>query len=140
MRSDQMRELGGVGVLERVLVLGAADAIFDGEILQRLEEALNAVDLRDPGLQAADDVGGAGFAGFAVAQVDLDAAAVERHVGAVDADKGGDAFDVGILEDDAGELLLAGGHGAEGDGLGASVMPRRTPVSCTGKKPLGTMM
>ena len=39
-------------------------------------------------------------------QVDLDAAAVQRGVGAVDADEGGEAFDRGILQDDLGECLL----------------------------------
>ena len=40
-------------------------------------------------------------------EVDLDAAGVERGVGAVDADEGGDVVDGRILQHDVDELLLA---------------------------------
>ena len=50
-------------------------------------------------------------------EVDLDAAAVERGVGAVDADEGREALHVGILQDDVGELLLALRHAGEGNCL-----------------------
>ena len=51
-------EFVGVGVFHGVLVLGAADAVIDGEILQRLQVALNAGDLGKFGLQALDDGAG----------------------------------------------------------------------------------
>ena len=62
-----------------------------------------------------------------------------RGVGAVDADERGQARDVRVLQNDLGQLLLALGHGGEGDGLRRLGDARgSTPVSCTGKKPLGT--
>ena len=51
-------ELFGVHVFEAVLKLGAADAVFDGEILNGLHEERNAVHLGKFGLEAANDVGG----------------------------------------------------------------------------------
>ena len=50
-------------------------------------------------------------------------AAVERHVGAVDADERGEAIDVLVLQNRAGQRLLALGHRGEGDVCGASVKP-----------------
>ena len=50
-------------------------------------------------------------------EVDQQAAAVERRVGAVDADEGGQAVDVGILEDGGGQRLLPLRHGGVGDAL-----------------------
>ena len=52
-------QLGWVGIFERVLEFGAADAVFDGQVLQRLQEELDAFDVGQLGLQAADDLGGA---------------------------------------------------------------------------------
>ena len=59
-RLAQVRKFFGVGIFERVLVLRPADAVFDGEILHRLHVKRDAFDLRQFGLQAADDVAGAG--------------------------------------------------------------------------------
>jgi hypothetical protein len=71
-------------------------------------------------------------------QVDQEAAAVERRVGAVDADERAQALDVRILEDRGGERLLALRPWPRRRSIcGASEMPWITPVSCTGKKPLG---
>ncbi len=106
-----------VGVFDRVLVLRAGDAVFDREILQRLKVGLDAFDLREPRLQALNDLHGGVGALFAVLQIDLDAAAVQRGVRAVDADKRGDAFDVRVLQDRARQHLLAVAHGGERDGL-----------------------
>ena len=47
-------EFSGVWIFEGVLELGAADAVFNGEVLQRLEEELDAIDVGDLGLQAAN--------------------------------------------------------------------------------------
>ena len=38
-------ELVGVGILERVLVLGAADAVVDGDVLHRLHIEMNTLNL-----------------------------------------------------------------------------------------------
>ncbi len=112
-------EFGGVGIFERVLELGAADAVFDGEVLQRLKEELNAVDVGDLGLQALNDFGCGDFAHIERLEGDLDAAGVERGVGAVDADEGGDVVDRRVLQDDVDELLLAQGHVGEADRFAA---------------------
>ena len=37
-------QLDRVRIFQRVLELGAADAVFDGEVLERLEKELNALD------------------------------------------------------------------------------------------------
>ena len=70
-----------------------------------------------PGLQAADDLGGGASRCVERLEVDLDAAGVQRGVGAVDADEGGEAFNGRVLQDDVDQLLLALGHGGEADGL-----------------------
>ena len=71
------------------------------------------------GLQAANDVAGADIALRQRLQIDLDAAAVERGVGAVDADEGRQALDGGILQNHVGERLLAVRHGGKGNVLRA---------------------
>ena len=58
-------------------------------------------------LQAADDLAGAGIALFERLQIDLDAAAVQRGVGAVHADERGQAFHRRIFQDDVCQRLLA---------------------------------
>jgi hypothetical protein len=74
------RQLARVGVLERVLVLRAADAGRDGEVLHRLEVEVHALDAGELRLEAADDVGRRQLPLGERLQVDEDAAAVERDV------------------------------------------------------------
>ena len=85
-------------------------------------------------------VGDVGFAPIVRFQVDQDTAAVERRVGAVDADERGQAFDIRILEDCARQRLLRSAMAAKETDCGASEMPWMTPVSCTGKNPFGMTM
>ena len=75
-------------------------------------------------------------------EVDLDAPAVQRGVGAVDADEGGEALDRGILAGSrAPSACWRSRHRRERDrSRGASEMPRITPVSCTERSPSGTTM
>ncbi len=47
-----------VRIFERVLILGAADAVIDREILHRLHVELDALDLGQLWLKPADDLGG----------------------------------------------------------------------------------
>jgi hypothetical protein len=68
-------------------------------------------------LDAADDLAGRQAALVARLEVDQHAARVEGRVGAVDADEGAQALDVGILEDRRGQRVLALDHGVEGDRL-----------------------
>ena len=75
-------------ILQTVLVLRAADDILDRDVLHRLHVETDAVDRIDGRLQVANHVRCA----FAVGQwfeIDLNAAAIERRVGAVDADERG---------------------------------------------------
>ena len=46
----------GVGIFQRVLILGAADAIVDGDVLHRLHVEVNPGDLLQIVLQPADHV------------------------------------------------------------------------------------
>ena len=52
-------QLRRVRIFERVLVLRAAHAVFDREVLHRLHEQRDALDLRQLGLQAPNDLAGA---------------------------------------------------------------------------------
>jgi len=50
-------QLGLVGIFHRVLILGAAHDIVDGQILHRLHVQLDALDLLQLRCQAVDDLG-----------------------------------------------------------------------------------
>ena len=45
-----------IGIFEAVLILRAADAVLDGQVLHRLHEERNALDVGQCRLQAADDL------------------------------------------------------------------------------------
>ena len=77
----------GVGILQAVLILRAADAGFDRQILDRLHEQGDALDLGQRGLQTANHLEGRELALLQRLEIDLNASAVERRVGAVDADE-----------------------------------------------------
>ena len=96
-RGAQTVKLLAVGIFEAVLVLRPADAILDRQVLHRLHVQRDAVDLGQLRLQAADHVAGADLPRFERLQVDLDAAAVQRRVGAVDADERRQALDRRVL-------------------------------------------
>src|SRR5262249_54256186 len=80
-------QLFGIGSFEAVLKLCTADAVLDRQVLHRLHEQRNALDIGQGRLQAADDVAGADMALFERLQVDLDTPAVDRRIGAVNADE-----------------------------------------------------
>ena len=67
-----------VGVLQRVLKLRAAHAIFHGKILHRLHEKCNAGDLCQLRLQAANHVAGIDFSLLKRLEVDENAPAIQR--------------------------------------------------------------
>ena len=110
-------QLDLVGIFQGVLKLGTADAVFDGEVLERLEEELNALHGQQLWLQALDDLRCGQFALVERLEGDLDAAGVEGGVGSVDADEGGDVIDGWVLKKNVHQLLLALGHAGEADGL-----------------------
>ena len=123
-RSQGIHELGrpciqflDVRILQAVLVLRATHAILDREILHRLHEQVDTFDLRQFRLQAEAHLARADLPLDQGLQVDLDATAVERGVGAVHPDERGEAFYRRILQDHPGQGLLAGGHRHERDGL-----------------------
>ncbi|MNT19408.1 hypothetical protein D3C72_1546680 [compost metagenome] len=96
--------------LQGKLVLGAADLGVDGQILHRLQIQLHAGELCALLLQTSDD-GRNTVAAFAQGfEVDLQPAAVERGVAAIDANKRRQALHRRILEDFCRHLLLALGH------------------------------
>ena len=90
----------GVRIFQAVLILRPAHTVFDSEILHRLHEQRDAFDLRQLRLQAADDVAGADVLSLVQRfQIDLNAAAVERRVRAVDADERRETFHRRIFQD-----------------------------------------
>ena len=103
-------QLVGVGIFQRVLELRAADAVVHRDVLHRLHEQGDAGHLGQLRLQAADHVAGADLALFERLQVDQDAAAVQRGVGAVDADERGEALHRRVLENHLRQSLLPAGH------------------------------
>ena len=78
-----------------------------------MQKERDAVDSGKLGLEAADYVGGVDFALGERLEVDLDAAAVEGGIRAVDADEGRKTLDRRVFEDDIGKSLLALRHGDE---------------------------
>src|SRR6266481_2500866 len=110
---DPIGQLLGVHVLQAVLKLRAADAVFDGEVLHRLHEERYPVHLGERGLKAADYVGGRNPALAEGLEVDLDTAAVESRVDPVNADERGEALDRRVLQDHVGQGALPAHHGRE---------------------------
>jgi hypothetical protein len=130
-------QFGLIGIFEGVLKLRAADAVFDSEVLKRLQEELNALDTSEARLHAANHFSRGDFADFERLEVDLDAAGVESRVGSVDANKGRDVVDCMILQQNIDELLLALGHAHEADGLGSFADAEDDAGVLHGEKSLG---
>ena len=86
-----------IGIFERVLILGAADAVIHRDVLHRLHVERDSLHLLQVGLQPADQIRGAEVAIRKRLQVDRHAAAVERRIGAVGADERGKTLDRRIL-------------------------------------------
>ena len=122
LQATEQRRHPGAQRLERVrlqseLVLGAAHRGVDGQILGRLQIERHARDAGHRLLQTANHRLDAVVAFIQRLEVDLQAGAVQRRVGAVDADERGQALHRRILENNVGNLLLALGHTGEGDRL-----------------------
>ena len=114
---DPEAQLFGIGIFEAVLILRTADAVLDGQVLHRLHEQCNALHAGQGRLQAADDIAGTDMPLVERLQVDLDAPAVDRRIGPVDADEGRQTLHRRVLQDRPGEGLLAFSHGGEGHRL-----------------------
>src|SRR5712671_2681648 len=109
-----MSQLFRVHILQAVLKLRAAYAIFNGEVLHRLHEERDAVNIGKLGLKAPDNVGGGNLALLERLEINLDSAAVQRAIDAVNPDEGGQAGDRRIFQNNVGQCALTLGHGREG--------------------------
>jgi hypothetical protein len=119
--------------------LRAADAVIHRDVLHRLHEQVNALNLSSFLSRRMTSEALMWRSSSAFRLIDI-LPLLSRGVGAIGADEGGEAFDGGILQNDFGELLLFRRHGLEEMVGGAWEMPWMTPVSWTGKNPLGMMM
>jgi len=97
--------------------LRPAHAILDRQVLHRLEEQRDAGHPVDSRLQPRDDGARGGVSLLHRFQVDLQAPAVQRLVGALDADERRQALHGRVLQDRAGKRLLAVGHRRKRDRL-----------------------
>ena len=76
-----------IGIFDRILKLRAADPVFDSQILHRLHEEGDSLNLGQLRLQPANDFRCTLAALIARLQIDLDAPAVRGGVGAVHSDE-----------------------------------------------------
>src|SRR5713226_3447736 len=106
-------QLFAVHVFQAVLELRAADAVLDRQVLHRLHEQRNAIDLLHLRLQPANHVRSGNLALLQRLKINLDAAAVERRVRAIDPDEGRQALDRRVFQDDIGQRALSLGHRLE---------------------------
>ena len=102
----------GVGVLQGELVLGAADAVVNRQVLRRLEIERDLRHLARGVLQPAHHLVQR-FAQVLRFQVDQHAPVVDGGVDAVDAGEGRQAFDRRVFEDHLAQRALALRHGAK---------------------------
>ena len=101
--------------VEGILILRAADAIFNRQILHRLQVELDSINLSEFGLQSPDDFTRIDLSFFEGLQGDLYATAVNSGVKSIHSDERGDVLHRIILKDDFGQFLLFDTHGREGD-------------------------
>ena len=122
------------------MIAGAADARIDRQILHRLHIELDAVHRRGGSqLEPADDLSDRRLARAGRLQLDQKPSAVQRHIGAVDADEGTEVGDIGILADDVPERPLSVGHRGEGNFLARLRNPLDRPRVLQRKKSLGNL-
>ena len=100
-------QLVHVRIFERVLELRAAHAVFHRQILHRLHEQRDAGHLGQLRLQAANHVAGTDLSLVERFQVDQNASAVQRRVGAVDSDERRKTLDRRILQNDLAPVAAA---------------------------------
>ena len=136
-----MVQLVVVGVGQRVLVLRAAQAAADADVLPRLHEEFGAFDRRHLRPQALDDLVGGHVALVMRLQLNEHAAGVLGRVVGVRAGEIEHAGDGRVL---ARRSRRAGASCpaifAKEMSWRASAWPKMKPVSCCGKNPLGIVM
>ena len=127
-------------MLEAVLILRAADAILDREVLHRLHVERDAGEVRDAALQAPDDVArrrawrsASGFRLICTRPL--------LGVTFVPSTPMNDEMlsTAGSFSSSATSACWRSDMPSNDTVCGASVTPMMTPVSWTGKKPFGTM-
>ena len=101
-------QLAEIGVLQRVLVLGARRPATHAHVLHRLKEERHTRDLRQLGTQAGDDLIGGALALVVVLETDEHRPGVASAARAADERDG--VVDVGIVLDDLVQLLLRAAH------------------------------
>src|SRR5207302_1245439 len=77
----------------------------------------DAIDFVECRLKPPNDIGGANLANGKRLEIDLDPAAIESGIGAVNSNKRGKTVDSGIFENGVCESLLPFAHRAEGNAL-----------------------
>ncbi len=105
-------------IFQRVLILGAADAIVHSEILHRLHVEHDSRNLRQFRAQAIDHLSGGNPALLQRFQIDLDSPAVQRRIGSIRSDEGRDTLYGGVGQQDLHQILLFLSHGFKGSGGG----------------------
>lgn len=80
-------EFSGVGILESVLKLRAADAVLHRKVLDGLHVEDDSGHFGERGLQTPDHCAGVKFSLVHRLEIDENPSAVERRVGAVDSDE-----------------------------------------------------
>src|SRR5260370_1991156 len=102
-----------VRVFQAVLKLRGADAIFHGQVLHRLHEERDAVYLGKLRLEPPDYVGGGNLALLEGFEVDLNAAAVQGGIDAIDADEGRQTLDGRVLQNHVRQGALPARDGSK---------------------------
>ena len=87
-----------IRVLERVLVLRSAHAVFDGEVLHRLHVKCDSIHFLKLWLQTTDHIRSANLSLTQRLEIDQHASAVKSRVSSIDADERRQAFHSGILQ------------------------------------------
>ncbi len=111
-------EQPGVGRLQGVLVLGAADPVFDRQVLHRLQVQAGARNLAEGGLHPLDDLRHPCVALGQRLELDQHPAGIRRRVLRVHADVGRQALHRRILQHHPRQRLLAFGHRRKRHALG----------------------
>ena len=106
-----------IGIFQRVLVLRAAHPVVHGNVLHRLHEQLDSLNLIQLRLEPADHVGRADLALVERLQIDRHSAAVRRCIRSVRADERREAFDRRVFQNHLCELLLLLRHGLRANRL-----------------------
>src|ERR1035437_3829452 len=104
---------GGARIFETVLILRAADAVFDRQVLHRLQKERHRLDGRQLGLQAVDNCGDVHLALLEWFEIDQNSSAVNGGVGAIDPDKRRQTLDGRVLQNDPRQSLMAAHHRGE---------------------------